>query len=87
MIAGFLEGKQYCEQQLCLIPLFLCWNQSWQGFFIEKVLKKHQEKLNQDFEDRAQKGSFEEEGVFISEEEIVEENDDMESEQYNPCSL
>jgi len=44
------------------------------------VLKKHQEKLNQDFEDMAQKGSFEEEGVLISEEEIVEENDDMESE-------
>ena len=44
------------------------------------MLKKHQEKLNQDFEDMAQKGSFEEEGVFISEEEIVEENDDMESE-------
>ena len=36
--------------------------------------------LNQDLEDMAQKGSFEEEGVLISEEEIVEENDDMESE-------
>jgi len=31
-------------------------------------------------EDIAQKGLFEEEGVLISEEEIVEENDDMESE-------
>ena len=43
------------------------------------MLKKHQEKLNQDLEDMAQKGLFEEEGVLISEE-IVEEDDDMESE-------
>ena len=44
------------------------------------VLKKHQEKLNQDLQDMAQKGSFEEEGVLLSEEEIVEENDGEESE-------
>ena len=44
------------------------------------VLKKHQEKLNQDLEDMAQRGSFEEEGMFISEEESVEEDDDMETE-------
>ena len=44
------------------------------------VLKKHQEKLNQDLEDMAQRGSFEEEGVFISEEESIKENDDMETE-------
>ena len=30
----------------------------------------------------AQKGSFEEEGVLLSKEEIVEENDEGESEQY-----
>lgn len=44
------------------------------------VLKKHQEKLNQDLQDMAQKGSFEEEGVLLSEEEIVEQNDDEETE-------
>ena len=44
------------------------------------VLKKHQEKLNQDLQDMAQKGSFEEEGVLLSEEEIAEENDGEESE-------
>ena len=44
------------------------------------VLKKYQEKLNQDLQDMAQKGSFEEEGVLLSEEEIVEQNDDEETE-------
>ena len=44
------------------------------------VLKKHQKKLNQDLEDMAQISSFEEEGVFISEEESIEEDDDMETE-------
>jgi hypothetical protein len=39
------------------------------------VLKKHQEKLNQELEDMAQRGSFEEEGVFLSEEEDMEESD------------
>ena len=42
------------------------------------VLKKHQEKLNQDLEDMAQRGSFEEKGVFIPEEESIKEDDDME---------
>ena len=44
------------------------------------VLKKHQERLNQDLQDMAQKGSFEEEGILLSEEEVVEENDAEESE-------
>jgi hypothetical protein len=44
------------------------------------VLKKHQEKLNQDLQDMVQKGSFEEEGILLSEEEIVEENDEGGSE-------
>ena len=37
------------------------------------------QQCNQDLEDMAQVGSFEE-GVFISEEESVEEDDDMETE-------
>ena len=44
------------------------------------VLKKDQERLNQDLEDMAQRGWFEEEEVFISHEESVEEDDDMETE-------
>ena len=44
------------------------------------VLKRHQEKLNQDLQAMAQKGSFEEEGILLSEEEIVEENDEGDSE-------
>ena len=44
------------------------------------VLKRHQEKLNQDLQAMAQKGSFEEERILLFEEEIVEENDEGESE-------
>ena len=36
------------------------------------VLKRHQEKLNQDLQAMAQKGSFEEERILLFEEEIVE---------------
>ena len=44
------------------------------------VLKRHEEKLNQDLHAMAQKGSFEEEGILLFEEAIVEENDEGESE-------
>ena len=47
---------------------------------LAEVLRKHQERLSKDLEDMKQKGSFEEEGVLLCDEEYTQESNESESE-------
>jgi hypothetical protein len=47
---------------------------------LTEILKNRQERLNQDLEEMTKKGSFEEEGVLVSNEEETEESSESERE-------
>ena len=47
---------------------------------LTEVLKKRQERLNEDLQEMTKKGSFEEEGVSVSDEEDTEESSESEHE-------